>query len=181
MGRGLHSNRQRTEGADYGVYVAVQQYSNGQLGATPFGVIDHGLPLDEKEGFDWVRGMTLLGHAQHEKDARNVKGKEKKFGLIHVPGTKPADKAAHGIVIADGGKQLVIRKGQPVEIVQKYDYPALQPNQALVEHYLRTNEFSGFLWNSASLTVTAKNAVRDRKDWVKAVIEHIGKMRKPSQ
>lgn len=183
MGRGLHGNRHRTEGPQFAVLISVQQFSNSNLHSTPFGVVQHGLPIDEETGFSWISGQIFLNRLRHETEQRKLK-KQKR---MHVPGT---NNEVSMITIADGGESLLpARKGKPfasvsvnhaTSLTSKLNYTGAEPpRRELLERFLLDSEILTRLGPSevTSLHCTAIRVHGAKENWVKALTAEVAALK----
>lgn len=182
IGRALHSNRHRTEGPEYGVYVCQQQFSTSRLGVTPFGVLSHGLRLDGVNGFPWIPGQVLMPRARHDADDAALRARL--CESITVPGVTPGNKPE--IAIGDGGRPLVIPRKQATRLTAndpggspaftEYD-ATLHPTEERVRAFLQSMGAGDCLGYLSSITLTAKEAHRSERSWTQAVREKVSELR----
>lgn len=186
LGRALHNNKHLEHGKSYGVYVAQQQFANSALGATPFGIIDHGLPLDEKTGFDWIPGQILLSQEQHNQEISRVL-KKKKYKKSRVPGTSfkrgtEDFKTAGGTMLVESDRAAFrppLHSVRQPQAEESHHLDAYRPNDDTLTDFLAQIDAGDLMFTeSRSLLAAASVAHLNNRPWTKAVIAKVAEIRR---
>jgi hypothetical protein len=182
LGRAFHSNRHRTEGPDYAVYVCQQQFARSHLGITPFFVLKHGQDhLDLRQGFPWVPGQVLMPKELHDREARRLQRNE--IPTIKVPSMLSGGTPEQNGCLRSQENGAVKRSKQIVlplvaEAYTDHNGGGL-PNERMVESYLTMLKIDDYLKNYlASLTITAQEAYRRNAPWKDAVRKKLNDLEK---
>jgi len=167
------------------VLITLQQFANSNLRATPFHVLDHGEELPS-ESFQWVAGHALISHQSYRRDARKVKGKERKLSATLVPMPVRRTKNSTSPIRAEDGTLLVpSRKSrqdnffvaqQPDEECS-YDPAIGPPNRTVVRSWARACDSNELFELYASIMLVAEEAHRNGGDPRVAVERKIAQLR----
>lgn len=186
LGRALHNNKHLAEGKFYGVYVAQQQFANSPLGTTPFGIVDHGLPLDEKTGFDWTPGQILLSQEHHSREISRVL-KKKKYKKSRVPGTsfrRGTDDfiTAEGTMLVGSDRAALhppLRSVRQPQAEESYYLDTYLPNEDTLTDFLAQIDASDLIFTEKKSLLAAASIARfANRSWTKAVIAKVAEIRR---
>jgi len=88
--------------------VALQQFADSNLGATPFVALDHGQSFPD-DGFTWINGHALMSARAFQRDARRLKRKGRNKDSVEVPGHGRRKRELPPLIKMDSGTSLLPR------------------------------------------------------------------------